>query len=172
MVIERNDVGLDWVLFAGPITEQHRKEDVLECLHQLAARLREWLVAHPTWPRAEPSQRGGAGSLPDRASHIRRWIDVHHREHVTLDDLAAELKLSRFQTSRTIQRLTNSSWSELLGAARLRTACALLMESDLDIVDIAIRSGFSDRAHFHRTFKKKFGLSPKRWADVAHQKEA
>ena len=175
MVLQRDQYGLDWVLFAGPLREQADEQerlDLLECLRQLAARLQAWCRTHRAWPRAEPVSRGGGGSLPGRAEQIRRWIDVHHREPVSLDDLAQVLGLSRYQTSRVLRQVTGQSWSDLLNAARLRTASALLRQSDLPMIDVAIRSGFNDRAHFHRTFRRHLGCSPRDWRQQLGQQSA
>jgi transcriptional regulator GlxA family with amidase domain len=107
--------------------------------------------------------RGGAGLPDERRGAIERWVAVHHGEQVGLDDLAAALGLSRSTASRAVRTATGRSLPDLLGGARLTTAQALLGETDLAIVDVAIRSGFGDRSHFHRCFKAAFGVSPSQW---------
>ena len=150
--------------FAGPLDQAaHAHEDVLEGLRQLAARLRLWEDDHPTWPREAPAERGGAGAPTSRADRVRRWIQVHHRSECRLNDLADELGLSPSQTSRAVRISTGRGFAELVVETRLTTARALLVETDLPVIDVAIRSGFGDRSHFHRVFRKAFGVSPHHW---------
>jgi AraC-like DNA-binding protein len=149
---------LAWTLFAGPLRDDG--EDALEGLRQLAARLRLWEDGHQAWPRGPRVERGGAGAPAGRAAAIRRWIDNHHRETVALADLARELGLSRFQASRAVRAACGRGFRELLLAARIATAGALLRETDLAVADVAVRSGFGDRAHFHRAFRAATGATP------------
>lgn len=156
---------LAWVLFAGPLatTSAAQEADIIEGLHQLAARLSQWEQQHSVWPRGESVDRGGAGSPSGRSGRIIRWLQVHHADEVSLDDLAAHLGLSRFQASRAVRQSTGKGFSDLLRNARLATAQALLQETDLAVADIAARSGFHDRSHFHRCFKAIYGMSPQTW---------
>lgn len=161
------DQRLAWVLFAGPIAEQ-RSAMLLEALRQLAARLRVWEDEHPTWPRGERVERAGSGSPDGRRQAIMRWIAVHHTQAVSLQDLAAALGLSRFQTSRSVQRLCGRSFPTLISEARLHTAQALLADTDLPMQEIARRCGFGDRSHFHRCFRTAHGMSPQQWRRHTH----
>ncbi|TVR40360.1 MAG: AraC family transcriptional regulator [Planctomycetota bacterium] len=155
---------LSWLLFAGPLSAQaEQAEWQLEWLRQLAARLQLWEDAHPTWPSAGRVEQGGAGMPDGRARHIERWLSVHHTEAVGLDDLAAELELSRFAASRAVRAATGQTFSQLLLGARLHTAQALLQETELSVLEVALRSGFGDRAHFHRCFRRALGTSPQAW---------
>jgi AraC-like DNA-binding protein len=156
----RRDDRLAWVLFAGPVRGDG--EDVLEALRQLAARLRLWEDAHAAWPRGPRVERGGAGQPDRRRDRILRWIEEHHREAAGLDDLAAALGLSRFQASRAVRAACGRGFKSLLIAARLATAEALLRDSDLPVVEVAVRAGFADRAHFHRVFRAARGTTPDR----------
>ena len=150
---------LAWVLFAGPIAAGG--EDVLEALRQLAARLRVWEDDHAAWPQGPRVERGTPPPAR-RKDRILYWIEVHHREPVGLDDLAAALGLSRFQASRVVRSVCGRGFKSLLTEARIATAEALLHDSDLPVVEVAVRSGFADRTHFHRTFRAARGMTPDR----------
>ena len=154
-----------WVLFAGPLETESpiAEQDIIEGLQQLAARLAQWEEQHGVWPRGESVERGGAGSPSSRGGRIIRWLQVHHCQEVQLDDLARHLGLSRYQASRVVRQHTGKGFAELLRSTRIATAQALLSETDLAVTDIAVRSGFHDRSHFHRSFKAICGMSPQAW---------
>lgn len=46
---------------------------------------------------------------------------------------------------------------------RIEQAKKMLDRPNVDLVNIAIACGFSDQAHFSRTFKKIAGLTPKQY---------
>lgn len=89
------------------------------------------------------------------------------RQHCTNPDfdasqLARVLSISTRQLTRVFA-YHNTSAAKALLQARLNHAHALLRQ-DHDrrwtIADIATASGFSAQAHFSRTYRKKFGISP------------
>jgi AraC-like DNA-binding protein len=43
---------------------------------------------------------------------------------------------------------------------KIRRACRLLKQTDLNITEIAFRSGFEDSNYFARQFRKIMGVSP------------
>ena len=169
------DGTLAWVLFAGPLptpAEQGPVPDddhILEGLRQLRARLEQWEHQHAAWPRGETVERGGAGSPTGRRASIIRWLQVHHCEDIDLNALAQHLGLSRYQASRAVRQSTGQGFSELLRTARIATAQALLSQTDLAAADIAARSGFHDRSHFHRCFKQVCGSGPQQWRQGLQQ---
>ncbi|MBO9411097.1 MULTISPECIES: AraC family transcriptional regulator [unclassified Ruegeria] len=67
------------------------------------------------------------------------------------------------QSLRTFQRNLDregSSYTELLTQVRKQRATALLLESDLSIMDIGFQIGFSDPANFTRAFRSWTGANP------------
>lgn len=131
----------------------------LELLRQLAARLTLWCTA--------TRQRLGGGVTHDilraparRAAAIRGFILAHHTRRVTLADLADHLHLSASRASHAVIEATGENFQTLVGAARVRTASALLRHTDLPISDIARRCGLPNVAQFHRAFRRSFGQTP------------
>ncbi|MCB0300825.1 MAG: helix-turn-helix transcriptional regulator, partial [Calditrichaeota bacterium] len=46
---------------------------------------------------------------------------------------------------------------------RLQRAAELLLQNAGNVAEIAYRVGFSDQAHFTRSFKKQFGCPPTKY---------
>jgi AraC-like DNA-binding protein len=75
------------------------------------------------------------------------------------DDVSAALHMS----TRTLQRRLDEEgtrFSEVLDAARERTARALLDDRAVPLGEVAYRSGFADLATFSRAFKRWSGMPP------------
>ena len=68
--------------------------------------------------------------------------------------------MSRVQLFRKVKALTDKSPSLFVRAIRLQKASSLLLDTSLNISEIAYDVGFSDPAFFSKTFKEEFGKSP------------
>jgi AraC-like DNA-binding protein len=53
--------------------------------------------------------------------------------------------------------------ADLLTEARLHTAKGLLRATDLSVLEVCLRSGFREVAHFHRMFRNRVGATPRRY---------
>jgi len=135
-----------------PSVSAEQAQQYLEGLRQLAARLRLWLRERSA-PRGEPS----------RAVRIRRLIQERHDQPLRLADVAGHLGVSPSRAAHLVREETGESWTSLLTAARLATACRLLHHTDLPVTEVALRSGFGDQAHFHRVFRRHFATTPHRY---------
>ncbi len=79
---------------------------------------------------------------------------------VSVEDLAADMNLSRVQLYRKVKAVTGSSPVELLRTARLNRGYRLLLTSDLSISEVAYQVGFTAPSYFTKCFKDEFGLLP------------
>ncbi len=79
---------------------------------------------------------------------------------LSVDDLAADMNLSRVQLYRKVKAITGSSPVELLRTARLNRGYQLLLKSDKTVSEVAYEVGFSAPSYFTKCFKDEFGLSP------------
>ena len=80
---------------------------------------------------------------------------------IPLDDLAAEVGLSRRALTRRFRQETGRSIVAFQMEARIRMALSLLdTQPTIRLRELADTLGFCDEFHFSRTFKKHVGLSP------------
>ena len=79
---------------------------------------------------------------------------------LSVDDLAANMNLSRVQLYRKVKAITGSTPVELLRTARLNRGYQLLLKSDKTVSEVAYEVGFSAPSYFTKCFKDEFGVSP------------
>ena len=79
---------------------------------------------------------------------------------VSVEDLAADLNLSRVQLYRKVKAVTGSSPVELLRAARLKRAYQLLLTTDKSVSEVAYDVGFTAPSYFTKCFKDEYGMLP------------
>jgi len=78
----------------------------------------------------------------------------------SVEDLAAEMNLSRVQLYRRVKSITGSTPIELLRTARLNRAYQLLLTTDKSISEVAYLVGFTAPSYFTKCFKEEYGMLP------------
>lgn len=91
------------------------------------------------------------------------YMHKNYHKHLSLDDLATQVFLSKDYLSRLFRETTGMTVSALLQKIRIEEACKLLTTTDLKIESIAASCGFSDLKYFYTTFKKYTGLTPRQY---------
>ena len=80
---------------------------------------------------------------------------------LNLDDLAGMLNISRHLTSQLINEYFGNNFHDFINRYRICEAKALILgENDLNVYEVALKSGFNNRISFYRAFKKCEGLAP------------
>jgi len=79
---------------------------------------------------------------------------------ISVEDLAADMNLSRVQLYRKVKNVTGSSPVELLRTARLKRAYQLLVTTELTVSEVAYQVGFSAPSYFTKCFKDEYGQLP------------
>ena len=79
---------------------------------------------------------------------------------ISVEDLAADMNISRVQLYRKVKAVTGSSPVELLRTARLSRAYQLLVTTDLTVSEVAYQVGFTAPSYFTKCFKDEYGQLP------------
>lgn len=79
---------------------------------------------------------------------------------LSVEDLAADMNLSRVQLYRKVKSISGSSPVELLRTARLNRGYQMLLTTDKTISEVAYAVGFTAPSYFTKCFKEEFGQSP------------
>lgn len=82
-----------------------------------------------------------------------------------------KLGMSRANFYRKVKTTTGLSPIELIRNIRLEAGAQLLRETNLNISEIAQKTGFSSRSYFARNFKLVYGITPKDYQDDNQRKE-
>ena len=105
-----------------------------------------------------PDLKGNDKMLIDK---IVSEIDNHLDDpNLNVEKLCQEVGLSRAHLNRKMKELFGLTPSEFIRNVRLRKACELLRQPDVDISQIAYSVGFSSQPHFSTAFKRFTGVSP------------
>ncbi|MGE5614661.1 MAG: AraC family transcriptional regulator [Bacillota bacterium] len=84
---------------------------------------------------------------------VCNYINDHCTENIKIDDVANIAGFSKYHFTRLFKQLMNISWYEYLIKRRILLAEQLLVQPDLSITQVAMKSGFSSLATFNRLFK-------------------
>jgi ABC-type sugar transport system substrate-binding protein/AraC-like DNA-binding protein len=79
---------------------------------------------------------------------------------LSVEDLAADMNLSRVQLYRKVKAVTGSTPIELLRTARLNRAYQLLLTTDKSVSEVAYQVGFTAPSYFTKCFKDEYGMLP------------
>jgi AraC-like DNA-binding protein len=88
------------------------------------------------------------------------YIEKYHSSEITLKNVADAVGFSEYHFSRLFKEYTGLNFHKYLNIYRVKQAEKLLRNSDLQITDIALESGFSSLVTFNRTFRKIKGCPP------------
>ena len=109
----------------------------------------------------QDQEKGEPEAVPFFITRFKEAIEARLEDsNVSVEDLAADMHLSRVQLYRKVKALTGSSPVELLRSARLNRAHQLLLTTDKTVSEVAYAVGFSAPAYFTKCFKDEFGMVP------------
>lgn len=121
-------------------------------------------VQTPKLPDSQTSESSKAQTSNPQSAFISRFKKVveEHLDNsdLSVEDLSAEMHLSRVQLYRKVKALTGFSPIDLLRKARLARAYTLLADDELSVSEIAYRTGFSSPSYFTKCFKDEYGIVP------------
>lgn len=79
---------------------------------------------------------------------------------ITLGELAKHFNYNEAYLSRTLKSYLGCSFSKYFINVRLNRAAQLLTAGQAPISDVMLQVGYTDKTHFYRSFRKKFGMTP------------
>jgi AraC family transcriptional regulator len=99
-----------------------------------------------------------------RINRVIDCVQAHLDDDLTLERLAEIAAFSPFHFHRVFAAITGETLSDFIRRVRLeRAAGALISLPETNVLEIALRYGFSSAATFARAFKAHFGMSATAW---------
>ena len=121
-------------------------------------------VADETKEQTADSSADEKPSVVAESAFLARFREVVEARmedsEVSVDDLAAEMNLSRVQLYRKVKSITGSSPVELLRTTRLKRAYQMLLTTDKSVSEVAYAVGFTAPSYFSKCFKEEYGMVP------------
>lgn len=117
-------------------------------------------------PPTQIDRRGSTDILAvadhDLANAIR-LLRSSATEEESIDDVLKHVPLSRSQLERGMRRVLHRSPHEEVMRIRIETACRLLKQTSLSMVEVAVRCGLGTVSNFCKVFKRRVGKSPRQY---------
>lgn len=89
------------------------------------------------------------------------FIETNLSESIRLEDLADLMFLSPERARHLFAQQTGLPFSQYILWKRIKQVIVTVLRGEFSLTEAALEFGFSDQAHFCRTFKRMFGMSPK-----------
>ena len=99
-------------------------------------------------------------SVNRQCAAVRRYIDLHFKEALTLEQLAAEGHMNKFYLSHAFKREFGISPINYMISKRIEESKYLLAETDLSMTQIAQLLGFSSLSYFSQVFRRTQSVTP------------
>ena len=96
-----------------------------------------------------------------------KYIKRNLSAQLTVAEIAEHVFVSTSTLSKRFKAELSKSVSEYVNERIMFEACQRLLKTNLSILAISEKYGFSDQFYFSRRFKEKFGLSPMKYRKTA-----
>ncbi len=122
-------------------------KDVLQIVEEAIEKLEELIHENETASRKEVSK-------------VKKYICNHYGENLNTEILAGIVYLSPGYLSSIFKEETGVNLNRFIRDVRMKKAKELLEITDMKIVQVAKKVGFSNNSYFARSFREYFGCTP------------
>ncbi|MBR3057072.1 MAG: helix-turn-helix transcriptional regulator [Clostridiales bacterium] len=103
----------------------------------------------------------------DRLSveHLREKIQLVPYDDYSAPNIAKSLAMSLSKLNRLFRMMYDTSLHAYVQEMRLEYAASLLCETRMNVSEAAIRAGYNNMSYFSKSFRERFGMSPKEYRE-------
>jgi AraC-like DNA-binding protein len=83
-----------------------------------------------------------------------------NRGQISLEEMATAMGMGRVPFFHKIRSITTKTPAEVVRDLRLKHACTLLVNTNVNMSELALNVGFMTAENFINIFKEKFGMTP------------
>jgi AraC-like DNA-binding protein len=105
----------------------------------------------------------GRGLAPWQIRKVRTYIAENLGTTLSIGDLAALVRLSRFHFSRAFKDTFGDTPHQYVLRRRIEHAQGLMLSTKTTLAEIALECGLVDQAHLGRSFRRIVGETPAVW---------
>lgn len=98
--------------------------------------------------------------VPSYLLSVKNQMDTNYAEPMSLDDLEATYRISRYKICREFSFHFGESPMRYLNSRRIDAAKRLLLTTDLSVHEVGSQVGIENTNHFINLFKKDTGTTP------------
>lgn len=131
-----------------------KMDEIKEALQTMVERLDEKGEAVEA-AEDEPTQHAGSFIV----NQALEYMEKNYQQKLGLQTVADCCYVSQWHLSKLLNRYQGKSFYDILNAIRINKAKIMLTDPSLKIGEISEAVGYTDTAHFARTFKKLVGMS-------------
>ena len=95
-----------------------------------------------------------------QCASVKRYIDLHFKEALTLEQLAEDAHMNKYYLSHAFKREYGISPINYMITKRIEESKYLLAETDLSMSQIAQLLGFSSPSYFSQVFRRTQAVTP------------
>lgn len=161
--------------FAANVMPRAEAGELLDALHRAVMdgaqgekqqNLFDGLLTRLLAPRpARSESEKTARETSAQVSALRRYIERHYAESLSLDGLLAMTNLSKFAMIRAFAKETGLTPYRYLQAERLEMA-KVFLRGGMTPAEAADAAGFADQSHLTNYFREFTGLTPKQYQKI------
>lgn len=104
-----------------------------------------------------------------RIEKVQLYVHEHFQEKIKLSEVAAHLHMNEQAFSRFFSKTMKKPFFQFLNEYRINRACRLILETDLQMSEIAYECGYDSLPFFYKQFKKFKGFTPLEMRKKSHQ---
>lgn len=104
-----------------------------------------------------------------KCAQIKRYIDNHYKENITIDTLANVAFLSRSYLIHIFTKAYGEPPISYLIKRRVEESRYLLAKTDYSILEVGLMLGFSSGSYFSQSFRRLEGIGPSEYRRRAQQ---
>ncbi|MBR6813117.1 MAG: helix-turn-helix domain-containing protein [Tidjanibacter sp.] len=95
-----------------------------------------------------------------RLNRITTFLICSYQRHVTLDEVARYVGMTRSSLCTFFKRMTGQTIFYYLNRFRIDMACDMIRRDNHTVAEVCYACGFGDPPYFHRLFKRIKGCTP------------
>jgi AraC-like DNA-binding protein len=104
-------------------------------------------------------------------NRARDYIRSRAGENLTPRSVADALKVNPSYLSREFKRVTRFTVTEYIAQQKVDLACAMLVDPNIPIIEVAGRVGFNSLPRFYAVFKQRTGVTATEYRRTLHRSQ-